>query len=93
MKVCHKDSAPKDHQGAESLFKFKLVLPTNPDTAGRWSPEPSFRQAFIEARRGYLAWYKSDWGTIMAFNIICWCWEPSYKLGFLLSSCLVALRK
>ena len=24
--------------------------------------ESSFRRAFIEARRGYLAWYISDWG-------------------------------
>ena len=33
------------------LFKFKRGLPANSDTAGRWSHEPSFRQAFIEARR------------------------------------------
>jgi hypothetical protein len=34
----------------ESLFKLVLGLPVNPGTTGRWSPEPSFRQTFIEAR-------------------------------------------
>ena len=71
-----------------SLFKLEVGLPTNPDTAGRWSPEPSFRQAFIEARRGYPVWYKSDW---WAFNIIGWCWEPNINLTsgfFFLFVCL-----
>jgi hypothetical protein len=48
-------------------------------------PKSSFRQIFIEARKGYLAWYTSDGGGvggIVAFNIIGWCWEPNHKLNF-----------
>jgi hypothetical protein len=52
---------------------------------GDCSSEPNFRQAFIEARRGYLGWYTSDWRAIMAFNIIGWCWEPNHKLNFCFS--------
>jgi len=62
----------KDHQGTDSdvitlgslYSSLSLGYTTNPDTAGRWSLEPSFRQAFIEARKGYLSWYTSDWGPL-----------------------------
>jgi hypothetical protein len=65
-----------------SLVKLELRLPTNTDTAGRRSHEPSFRQAFIEARRGYLARHTSDWRIILTFNIIGWCCDPNHKLNF-----------
>ena len=45
-----------------SLFKLEVWLATNPDKAGRWSPEPTFRKAFIEARKGYITWYASAAG-------------------------------
>jgi hypothetical protein len=35
-----------------------------------------------EARSGYLAWYTSDCGAIMDFNIIGCLWEPNHKLNF-----------
>jgi hypothetical protein len=31
------------------------------------------------------AWYTFDWGSIMAFNITGWCWEPNHKLNFCFS--------
>jgi hypothetical protein len=73
---------PRSNCVRDSLFKFKLGLPANPETAERWSPEPSFRQAFIEARKWSLAGYTSDYGATMAFNIFGWCWEPNHKLNF-----------
>ena len=39
-----------------SSFMLKFGLPDNPETAERWIPEPSFRQVFIEERRGNPTW-------------------------------------
>jgi len=43
-----------------SLFKLKLGQPTNPNTAGKYNTEFSFRQAFTEARKRHLSWYTYD---------------------------------
>lgn len=37
-------------------------------------------QTNIKTKWRYLAWYTSDWETILAFNIIGWCWASNYKL-------------
>jgi hypothetical protein len=63
---------PKDHQGADSdvislwsLYLSSSLGHTTIFDAGEWEgAEPSFRQAFTEARRGYLTWYTSDWGPL-----------------------------
>ena len=63
----------KDYQGAksdaialESLYLSLSSPPprslTNADTVGKWSPEPSFRQEFLEARCGSLVGYTSVGG-------------------------------
>ena len=76
----------QDEQGVDScaicirVLSLSLSHTTISGAGGRlWA---CFRQAFIEAGREYLAWCPSDWGTIMAFNITGWCWEPNHKLNF-----------
>jgi hypothetical protein len=64
----------KDHQGAKydiiTLgFLYSSLGSLLTLTEGRERPEHSFRQAFIESRKGCLAWYTSDWEAIMAFNV------------------------
>jgi hypothetical protein len=53
---------------------------TTVSDAGEWEENlyPSFRQAFIEARKGYT----SDEETIMAFKTIGCYWEPNHTFCF-----------
>lgn len=92
----------KDHQGAKSnviaLESLYSSLSLGQPHSHLWhrraggGPEPSFKQAFIGARMGYLVWYTSNWKDIMAFNIIDWGWEPTHKPN-LFSCWLVAVRE